>query len=787
MAMTAIGRFRVTKRLGGGNQGTVFQCLDPALQRQVAIKLLDKAALGDARTDDAFLGEARTMSRIQHPNIVTIYEVGRHQGIPYLVFEYVEGRLLADLVAAGLDEARCLEIFQGLLEGMDQAHRQGIVHRDLKPANIIISAEGTPKIMDFGIARMLSGASEQDPDLIGTPRYMAPEYIEQGRVGTQADVFALGLILYEMLTGAPLYQDKSASAVLSRITQDKVPPPSSRKPGLDPRLDQLILKALERDPDARYADAGEMLQSIKEYRSGLNAVGIGDGGGKSTIEFLLRRMQRTGDFPSLAQSVRTLNSVVSTTDAHVHDLTQAIVKDFALTNKILKVVNSALYARFAGKVGTISRAVVVLGVQPVRALAASLIFFEHMHNKTQAEDLREHTVHALFSAILGGALGAGGDRGQCEDFFLSAMFHDLGRILVSYYLYEESREVERLMNQQGMAPVQAQRTVLGASYEEVGIGIARHWNFPEAIINTLRHPPESVELKPPANLEDRRRLVAACAFELTNLVGAGDLSRAGPRQQFLERFGGALGLDGKQLDQLVTTATKEFLDLTKHMEMRGKEGDFMKRLKGLEMDPAGTSQSRTGRFSSAEGMAGGERVLADLPARTGDRDALLTEGLQEITEALLGQSNISQLCNIVLETMYRALAFRRVLLCLRDPSGREMLGKLGFGTGVDAFLKRFRFPLAWRVDVFHAALKNSVDVYISNTSDAKIQADLPDWFKTLSDAGSFVLFPLVVKGNPVGLIYCDHPDPDGLHMTSKTLSLLKAMRNQLLLGIRERR
>jgi hypothetical protein len=102
-------------------------------------------------------------------------------------------------------------------------------------------------------------------------------------------------------------------------------------------------------------------------------------------------------------------------------------------------------------------------------------------------------------------------------------------------------------------------------------------------------------------------------------------------------------------------------------------------------------------------------------------------------------------------------------------------------------LKRFRFPLAWRVDVFHAALKNSVDVYISNTSDAKIQADLPDWFKTLSDAGSFVLFPLVVKGNPVGLIYCDHPDPDGLHMTSKTLSLLKAMRNQLLLGIRERR
>lgn len=791
MALTAISRFKVGKRLGSGNQGTVYLCGDPELQRRVAIKLLDKALVDTGQAEATFLGEARAMSRIQHPNIVSIYEAGKHQGMPYLVFEYVEGRLLSDLISNGeLDVGRALEIFQGMLEGMERAHRQGIVHRDLKPANIIINTEDVPKIMDFGIARILTGTSQQDTQLIGSPRYMAPEYIEHGQVSTRADVFSLGLILDEMLTGTPVFHGHSPTAVLNSILRDPVPAPSSLNNTLDERLDQLVLKALEKDPGARYADAGELLQAVKSYRDSLlQGTAPSIGGGKSTIEFLLRRMQRNNDFPTLAQSVRTLNALADSRELHVQDLTQAIVKDFALTNKILKVVNSALYARFAGKVGTISRAVVVLGVQPIRALAASLIFFEHLHNKSQAEELKEQTAHALFSALVAGALAADEDAGHCEDHFLSSMFHDLGRILVTYYLHDESREVERLITQQGILPLQAQRAVLGATFEEVGIGIARHWNFPDTIIHTLRHLPPTGELKPPRTLEDRRRLVAGFTHELTQRLAAGGLERPEGRQALLKRFGRALNLDGKHLDRLVTAATKEFLDLTKYMDVRGKEGEFLKRLRGIagNAEAAGTlEQARDTSRHPGTGLTGSERILEDLPAQTGDREALLTEGLQEVTLVLVNQPGLPQLCNIVLETMYRAMAFRRALLCLRDSSSQEMVSKLGFGADVDSFLKGFRFPLAWRADVFHAALKNGVDIYVSNTRDPKLQADLPDWFKGLSDAGCFLLFPIVVKNAPLGLIYADHAQADGLRITPKTLNLLRALRNQLVLGFRER-
>ncbi len=168
MAPKTIGRFKIGKKLGSGNQGTVYLCSDTELQRRVAIKLLNKSL-----PQASYCSEARTMSKLQHPNIVSIYEAGEHKGTPFLVFEYVEGQLLSDLIRdGGLELAQIQNIFQGLLAGVSRAHQADIVHRDLKPTNIIINGEQMPKIMDFGIARLLSGGKEQDEVLIGSPRYM---------------------------------------------------------------------------------------------------------------------------------------------------------------------------------------------------------------------------------------------------------------------------------------------------------------------------------------------------------------------------------------------------------------------------------------------------------------------------------------------------------------------------------------------------------------------------------------------------------------------------------------
>jgi serine/threonine protein kinase len=790
MGLTTIGRFRVGKTLGAGNQGTVYLGQDPELERRVAIKLLDKTVLGSQEVAASFHREARTMSKVQHPNIVSIYEAGRQDGVPYLVFEYVEGRLLSDLVGSGdLELARVLELFQGILDGMDRAHRQGIVHRDLKPANIIISVEGVPKVMDFGIARVLSGADARDTQLIGSPRYMAPEYVEQGQVSIQSDVFALGLILHEMLTGRPVFDGNSQQAVLDGILTRPIPAPSQSNPAVDERLDRIVVKALERDPTGRYADAGDFLTALQGYREAISGRGGVPGDGKGTIEFLLRRMQRKSDFPALSQSIRTLNAMAATSDTDVGAMAKVIVKDFALTNKILKVVNSAYFGHFAGKIGTVSRAVVVLGIQPVRSLAASLIFFEHLHDKTHAEELKTHTAGALYSAVLAGHVAADLDPSNREEHFLSAMLQNLGSILVAYYLRDESREIQRLCGQ-GQAPSQAQRSVLGVSFEEVGTGIARQWNFPEDILRTLKPLASDAEVKRPKTLEERRRAVASFANQTAGWLVQGGSAHAEGRNALLRRYGKALGIDGKKLNGLLAEATKEFLKLVDVAGGRGKEDGFVRALKGrleaARQAKAAGEQAGAGTGSTEPVVDAATQILSDAPSQTGDSESLLTEGLQEVTNIMLNQPSLPELCNVVLETMYRALAFHRVALCLKDRSGQFMAAKTGFGSDMERFVGSFRFPLAWQPDVFHAALRNGVDVYIADTRVDKMKTDLPPWYREISNAGCFVVFPLRVGQRPLGMLYGDHAQPGGLTISGKSLNLLKALRNQLVLAFRER-
>ncbi|MEW8220237.1 MAG: GAF domain-containing protein, partial [Candidatus Thiodiazotropha taylori] len=156
----------------------------------------------------------------------------------------------------------------------------------------------------------------------------------------------------------------------------------------------------------------------------------------------------------------------------------------------------------------------------------------------------------------------------------------------------------------------------------------------------------------------------------------------------------------------------------------------------------------------------------------------------EVTGMLVGDHSVSEIFNVVLETMYRAVGFKRVILALLNPKQGEMVGRLGFGDSADAFTKAFHFSTKYRVDVFHGAMKNAVDVYIADATDKKIQGDIPDWYKKISKAGSFLIFPIVVNKRAVGLIYADHAKPHGLAIDKKRLNLLKSLRNQIVLAVK---
>ena len=793
--MRQIGRFDVKEKLGAGSQGSVYRCVDSELRRSVAIKLFDRVMPGANSSVDNLLSEARTISQIQHPNIVSIFDVGKERARPFLVFEFVEGELLSDrLRGETLSLHEALEIITGILSGIDQVHRKGIVHRDLKPANIILNGDGTPKVMDFGIARLLSGVVNRDLELTGTPRYMAPEYIDQGKVSPQADVFALGAILFELLTGKLAFDARDQQALLENIRTNSVDNPSCFNRDVSEQLDAIVQKSLEKEPGSRFADAGEMLAAIVEYRKSRDE--ITGRVAKGTVDFLLRRMQHKSDFPVLSESIRTLNRLTESDDRGMDHLARIIIRDFALASKILKVVNSAYYSRFAGRIGTISRAIVLLGIQTIRSIAASLIFFEHLHNKTQAIKLKNEIAAAIFSATLARQAAEDAGMEHVEEGFLCGMLHTLGKILVTYYLNDESEEIRRLVRTEAVSQEKAERRVLGMTFQEMGIAIAEQWNFPATITRGM----VKVDPAAPGDLRDRDvklRLIANFSNEATRIIGESDDGGEQQLKQLLKRFRRGLAISERRFEGMLDEARKEFIELSGSLSAKVANDPFMRRLsrpahpdtspvtrgKGYKEDITTTLALEPGKLPYAEDPIA--EITPDDPSI--NADIVLTEGLQEVTDMLLDDnSNIIQVFNVVLETIYRALAFQRVLLCLQDRSKQEIRAKLGFGSDIDNFITGFHFSRQYSADVFHAALKNGVDLAISNTSDSRTKYNLPGWYKKLSNAGSFLVFPLVYKQRPLGLIYADHPQPDGIVLTAKQLNLVKTLRNQLILAFRSR-
>jgi HD-like signal output (HDOD) protein len=770
--MPAIGRFKVHRKLGGEARGGVYVCVDPELQRPVSIKFVTPAA-ASAQQDP--LAEARAISRIQHPNLVAVYDMGRHEGRPYLVFEYVQGELLSQrLQQSAHSTQQSLDIFTGVLSGVARVHSQGMIHGDLTTSNIIINAEGVPKIMDFGLA----ATAERNR--------MAEDSSAERQTGSQADVFALGAILYEMLTGQKPFGCAGRE-------KEKIPAaPSSFNAELGQPLDALVLKALEQHPSARYRDAGEMLSALRRYReTEVEEDAPAAAGG--TVEFLLRRMRHKRDFPVLSESIRTLNRLSVAREEDISRLSAVIIRDFALTNKILKVVNSAYYSRFAGKIGTVSRAIVVLGIKPIRSIAASLIFFEHLHDKARAVRLKDEIAAAVFSATLARQLAVDAGLEAVEESFLCAMLHNLGSILVTYYLDAESEEIERLVSQEGVAHEQAQKRVLGMNFEDIGIAVARQWNFPVEICRGMKR----LDPEAPGDTRDntvRMRLIAGFCNEAAVLVGAADVPPEQAVGDLLRRYRKGLGIGERRFTRLVAEARREFGQLSAGLSAIGST-PFLQRL-GSAVEPTPDRQhdgdlSDANRLLSPEqgGVPAGGTAAVETGTGPGSPAAenILTQGLQEVSMMLLDDGvGLTQVFNVVLESLYRALAFQRVLLVLQDVNTRSYMARLGFGAGIDEFMQGFCFPGRYSNDVFHAVLKNNVDLHIDDVCDRKVQERIPDWYKALVPAGSFLLFPLVVNGRPLGLIYADHPTPQGISLGSGQLNLLKALRNQVVLAFRAR-
>ena len=272
--MERLGRYEILEELGRGAMGQVFRGRDPQIDRIVAIKTINVAALDPVILDEfrqRFFREAQAAGKLSHPGIVTVYDVGEDpgSGIPYIVMEHIEGKTL-EQIGRGQRVAReqALELVRQIAEALDYAHSQQIIHRDVKPANILVTADARAKITDFGIAKVKTAQFTTTGQVLGTPQYMAPEQLTGQSVDGRADLFALGMILYWLLTGEKAFAGESMATLTFKIVYSEPLPPTKLNPGLGVDADYVINRALAKDPSRRYQRGREFADDVDDLLGG---------------------------------------------------------------------------------------------------------------------------------------------------------------------------------------------------------------------------------------------------------------------------------------------------------------------------------------------------------------------------------------------------------------------------------------------------------------------------------------------------------------------------------------
>jgi len=513
-----IGRFIVRAELGRGGQGAVYRATDPDLDRDVALKVVIPGEHVDVTTD-CLVKEARAAARIAHPNVIPIYDVLEHGGRPVLVFEHVQGRILKEALRehGPWAESDALSIMVRIAVGLAAAHEQGIMHLDLSPQNVMLDREGRPRIMDFGLARLRSGSEQTQSTeaLSGTPRYMSPEHLGGERLTPATDVFALGLVFYELLTGVPAINQRTIIGVMDAVRDARVDWLRLQGQGISAELVALLRDMLQVDPACRYPSAVELVPDLDRV------IAMHESRGNETValDFLQRRLKRRPEFPAFSHTIVELNRLTAAESTADFDrLGRVILRDYSMTNRFMKIANSAFFDRGGGGVRTVSQAIGRLGLDLVRLICNGMQVFDKFG--AQGAALQDAMVRSFIAGLIARHLAAQVSRPLAEEAFICGLFHRLGRNLVMYYLPLEHEDIAAA-SAAGAPAERAEIEVLGVAAWRLGAAVARQWKFPETIVASMA--PTGAGLgRAPADAPGRLQAAAAFANELCELGVGGE-------------------------------------------------------------------------------------------------------------------------------------------------------------------------------------------------------------------------------------------------------------------------
>jgi HD-like signal output (HDOD) protein len=650
--------------------------------------------------------------------------------------------------------------------------------------------------MDFGIAARVAvpGARAGAADaaagrpgvIVGTAGYISPEAARGEAPVPAMDVFAAGVMLAELLSGEPPMRESDPQRALQRVLEEDLQLPAAAE--VDEVLRGVVQRALARDGALRHDGARALHAALSAWLQGGEPPVTPAPAAHGTLDFLLRRMRRKSDFPALSQSVVRIQRLAASDTETLGRLAEAILEDVALTHKLLRMVNSAHFRLAAGGgVGTVSRAVALVGFAGVRNMALSLLLLEHMNDKQHAAHLRQEFVRALMASTLAAEL-AGAPR-EAEEAYLASLFQNLGRLLTEFYFPEEALQIRQWLPAEGAGAAQREATsarVLGLGFGELGLGVARQWGLPELLMRAMRGP----EGAPPARLLDpgaeRLHWLGRGANEMTDaLLGAEGAAQTRELLAVAEAFSPALGLPPRRMLAAAEQARRRLATLTQAMGLSVARDSPARRLLSAAPPAMGSDA-----VADAPTVAGAPAMpdVAPTPMPATRKPAAhgaaaldaLAAGLAQVSAAA-PRARLDDVLTLALGTLHQALGLRCAVFALRDPASQALRGRCGVGPAAAQLSRALQVPLAGGqgADLFAAQCARGADTLIADTRDSAVAARLPDWYRRHAEAHTFLLLPLMLKGAPVGLLYGDKAAARSLVIGEAEWALLRQLRDQL--------
>jgi len=509
-----------------------------------------------------------------------------------------------------------------------------------------------------------------------------------------------------------------------------------------------------------------------------------------TLSERMQAMAETEDFPALSGQVMRIQSLTGNEHEKVQRLIEEILKDVALTKKLLRLANSVQFARNGDGVATISRAVAMLGFSTVRNLSLSLVLLEHLSHKGQQQLLRDAYQKALFSASLASAWS--GEAQQAEEVFLGALFQGLGPMLLACFFPDEAAQLQALVAQNPKHALKFERQILGTELEQLTLAVARSWHFPDTILRIMQPQTDPLPTRLPQDPVQSMRWLATMANQVSQQLLSDDTSPEQSRahtEQICRRYARVLHKPIEQMQEGVLKACQELhtigaaIGMTRpaavqHL-MAAQEPE-----KPIKTSPALAAQGMA--IAPTPALASAKPASAPAAVLKGQAKPLwmeLAQGLERANEIWFagGPDAASKAQQALLEAFYTAIGCQTLVLSWRTDAGDCLRGVQGLGPDAQALVQSFRIALDGQEDLFALLCAQPRDTWIERANQASVRARLPDWFVRVSAPDSLMLLPIKQAGALVGAVYAGQPQFAAQGAGEQEVMWLRTWKNQLMM------